>query len=71
MNEKDYLKLIGQNITKVRKRKNLTLVQLGDICNIEKSNLIPIEKGRTNVTATTLLKIANALEVDVQDFFKF
>ena len=71
MNEKDYLKLIGQNISKVRKRKNFTLVQLGDACDIEKSNLIPIEKGRTNVTALTLLKIANALDVDVQDFFKF
>jgi transcriptional regulator with XRE-family HTH domain len=71
MNEKEYLQLIGKNISKIRKKKSFTLVQLGDACNIEKSNLIPIEKGRINVTATTLLRIAIALDVDVQDFFKF
>lgn len=71
MSEKEYLKLIGQNITKIRKRKGLTTVELADASDMEKSNLIPIEKGRINVTATTLLRIARALKVDVQDFFKF
>jgi transcriptional regulator with XRE-family HTH domain len=71
MKEAEYLKLVGQNISKIRKKKGLTTVQLADACDMEKSNLIPIEKGRINTTALTLLKIANALNVDVKDFFKF
>jgi transcriptional regulator with XRE-family HTH domain len=71
MKESEYLKAIGQNITKIRKKKGLTTVQLSDECCMEKSNLIPIEKGRINATAITLLKIAKALEVEVKDLFDF
>jgi transcriptional regulator with XRE-family HTH domain len=62
----DYLKLIGANITKIRKKRGITSKALGDLCDIEKSNLIPIEKGRINVTINTLVKIANALDVDLK-----
>lgn len=71
MIEKEYLKRIGENITKFRKQKGLTIKEFGYRCDIEKSNLIPIEKGRINVTVLTLLKIAEALEVDVKKFFEF
>jgi transcriptional regulator with XRE-family HTH domain len=67
MKESEYLIQIGKNITRIRKEKNLTSKELGYICDIEKSNLIPIEKGRINVTITTLVKIAKALNVDLKD----
>ncbi|MBK9801299.1 MAG: helix-turn-helix transcriptional regulator [Bacteroidetes bacterium] len=67
MVEKDYLMLIGKNITKHRKQRGLTTKELGYLCDIEKSNLIPIEKGRINVTISTLVKIAKALEVELKD----
>ena len=66
----DYLARVGQNITRIRKAKGMTTVQLGDLCGIEKSNLIPIEKGRINVTVLTLVRIAEALEVDAKVFFE-
>ncbi len=71
MNEKDFLIAIGKNITKFRKIKNLSSKELGYLCDMEKSNLIPIEKGRINTTSLTLFKLANALEVDVKEFFVF
>ncbi|UAY52744.1 helix-turn-helix domain-containing protein [Ferruginibacter albus] len=71
MREEDFLIALGKNITKYRKKKGLTSKELGFMCDMEKSNLIPIEKGRINTTALTLLKIANALEVGVKDFFDF
>lgn len=71
MEEKDYLISIGANITKIRKQRKLSSQALGDLCEIEKSNLIPIEKGKINVTAKTLLKIAQALNVEVKEFFDF
>ena len=65
-----YLKRIGDNITRIRKSREFTSKELGYRCEIDKSALIHIEKGRTNVTVNTLIKIAEALEVEVIDFFK-
>ena len=67
MKESEYLINIGKNITRIRKEKNLTSKELGYGCDIEKSNLIPIEKGRINVTIATLVRIAKALNVDLKD----
>jgi transcriptional regulator with XRE-family HTH domain len=71
MEEKIFFKKLGESITKIRKSKKQTLVDLASACNFEKSNLIRIEKGRTYPTTKTLLKLANALEVEVKDFFDF
>jgi len=71
LNEQEYLKEIGKNITKYRKIKGITSNELGYLCDIEKSNLIPIEKGRINATATTLKKIADALNIEVKQLFEF
>ncbi len=67
MTEKEYLIRIGKNITKFRKKKGLTSKELGFLCDIEKSNLIPIEKGKINITIATLTKISIALDVDLSD----
>lgn len=66
-----HLKILGANITRLRKKKGLSSKELGDLCDIEKSNLIPIEKGRINITINTLAKIATALEVEIKDLFDF
>lgn len=71
MEEKLFFKKLGQNITRIRKSKKLTLIELASMCNFEKSNLIRIEKGRTSPTTKTLYKLAIALEVEVKDFFDF
>lgn len=71
MEDKDYLKLIGENITRIRKEKNLSTNEFASLCDMEKSNLIPIEKGRINVTINTLIKIAKVLEVPLDDLLKF
>ena len=67
--EKDYLKLLGQNIVRIRKKKNLKLVGLSDLLDIDDGSLRRIESGRTNPTTVTLLRIAIALEVEIKDLF--
>jgi len=64
-----HLLKIGDNISRIRKEKGFTLMDVWSACNIEKSNLIRIEKGRTNPTANTLYKIAETLNVSIKDFF--
>lgn len=58
---------IGSNIRKLRESKNLSIQDLADKLDIEYNNVIRIEKGRTNFTIGTLVKIANALEVNLRD----
>jgi len=70
MGEKNYLRMIGENISRIRKKRGLTINKLGYMCDIEKSNLIPIEKGRINITIKTLVKIAKALNANLQDLIK-
>ncbi len=49
------------------KEKNLSSLELSFLCEMEKPNLIRIEKGRTNPTIKTLLKICKALQVDLKE----
>jgi transcriptional regulator with XRE-family HTH domain len=67
--EKDYLKLLGQNIVRIRKKKNLKQEGLSDLLDIDDGSLRRIESGRTNPTTVTLLRIAIALEVEIKDLF--
>jgi transcriptional regulator with XRE-family HTH domain len=63
MNKELVLKEIGLKIRSLRIEKKLSLVELSDKLDIEYNNLIRIEKGRTNLTIGTLLKICKALDV--------
>ncbi|AUS05127.1 MULTISPECIES: helix-turn-helix domain-containing protein [Pseudotamlana] len=69
--EKAYLQSIGRNISTIRRQKNLSQLDVCAIIEMEKPNLSAIENGRQNVTALTLKKIADAIEVKVADFFIF
>ena len=62
--DKEILKRnIGLRIRSIREDKNLSIMDLADMLDIEYNNLIRIEKGRTNPTIITLYKIGQALNV--------
>jgi transcriptional regulator with XRE-family HTH domain len=71
MKEADYLKKLGDNIRKIRLQKKIKQVDLAAACNFEKGNMRRIEAGKTNPTAITLLKIADALGLEVWELFRF
>ncbi len=58
---------IGLKIREIRESQKLSIQDLADKLDMEYNNVIRIEKGRTNFTIGTLVKIANALEVDLKD----
>lgn len=62
----DY-KAIGTRIKYFRSKQNITQVQLAEISGVEPSNISHIERGATKVSLPTLFKIANILEVSLDD----
>ncbi|MFC4735414.1 helix-turn-helix domain-containing protein [Bacillus daqingensis] len=58
--------MIGQNITRLRKTKGMTLTELAEQANISKSNLSNIERGiNENPSIKVLEKLAEVLETDL------
>jgi transcriptional regulator with XRE-family HTH domain len=57
------LKKFGENLRRLRKAKGLSLREMSYACSIDNSKIAKIEKGMINITYTTLLQLAIALEV--------
>lgn len=71
MTENTFLKKLGNNVAKIRKNKGMTQLDLCVKIEMEDSYLSSIENGRQNPSALTLLKIAEGIECEVQEFFEF
>ena len=69
--DKKYLKEIGQNIAEVRRKKNLTQVDVCTEIEMDKPYLSSIENGRQNPTLLTLKKLADAIGVTVNQLLGF
>lgn len=63
-------KQLGQNIKRIRLKKRMSQ---GDICraiDMDRSYMSAIEGGKVNVTLAILEKLANALDVSVNELLK-
>lgn len=69
MERADLLKKIGQRVQELRVSKGLTQVDLVGKTEgkIDTTNISRIESGRTNPTIYTLYRLANALEVPLNE----
>jgi transcriptional regulator with XRE-family HTH domain len=57
-------------IRDIRRAKDITQDELAKLSNVSRATISMLESGRlTDTTAGTLLKLADALEVSVGDFF--
>lgn len=61
------LRMIGLKIRELREGQGITIQELSDSLDMEYNNLIRIEKGRTNFTIGTLLKICEILKIKLVD----
>ena len=67
MNDQQFLTQLGRRIREIRTQKEIKQQDLAAKCNFEKSNMSRIEGGRSNVMILNLVKISQALEVDLTD----
>ncbi len=69
-NEQLFIQSIGNRIKTIRLEKGLRQTEVAYRCHFDKSSYYNIEAGKRNITIITLYKIANALEVPIETFFK-
>ena len=58
---------IGNRIREIRKKKKWTQARLAELSNVEPSNISHIERAATKLSLPTLIGIANALEVSLDE----
>ncbi len=69
--DKEYLVLLGNHIKQIRLSKKISQTEIAYRCDFDKSNYNTIEAGKRNPTVITLLKIASALEVSLEELLIF
>lgn len=62
------LTALGDRIRAIRGSQGLSIRDLADMADLNKSQIVRIESGQSDPHYTTLLRIARALEVSVGDF---
>jgi len=60
------MELLGEMIKSVRKERNLTQEQLGELIGVQKSQISKLERSTKNVTIETILKVFKALKAKVK-----
>lgn len=61
---------IGDNMRNIRKQKSMTLQQLADILGCSQQNISQYESGKRTPKLKTIQKIADALNVNVNDLLE-
>ncbi|MBC7615089.1 MAG: helix-turn-helix transcriptional regulator [Pedobacter sp.] len=64
-----FKKTLGKRVARLRKEKGYTQAELSALINIDFQSISRIENGKINPSAYLILQIANALEVEVGEFF--
>ena len=65
--EEDFIKYLGIHLRQIRERKNLSQQSLADISDLPKTSIGRIERAEINPTIKSLIKIANALEIEPKE----
>lgn len=63
-------KTTGRRMREIRKNKDISIVELAKTIGVSKSLISQVERGEILPSLSTLEKVANALEIDITEFFK-
>lgn len=65
------LKSLGEKIRELRKKKELTQLDIEVRTGINRANISKIESGRLNVEFYTLIRLAEVFEIDTYELLKY
>lgn len=62
---------IGENVRRLRKERELSQFALEALTDIDRADISRIENGQVDVHLSTLIKLAEGLEVNTKELFEF
>lgn len=68
--QQEFLRQVGANIGKHRKKKKLSFRALSQRCDIDFADLNRIEKGIRNITLLTVMELCRGLDVHPRELFE-
>jgi transcriptional regulator with XRE-family HTH domain len=71
ISEESYILYLGIHIRQLREKKNMSQQDLSNDSGVTKSQIARIERAQINTTIKTLIKIANALEIETKELLNF
>jgi transcriptional regulator with XRE-family HTH domain len=70
LEDKDFLRELGDRLRRLREGQNLTQHQLGERCGLHRTFIGSVERGERNVSILNLRSIAQALRVPLADLLR-
>ncbi len=64
------LQLFGNNVQKYRKQKGLSQEKLAELAKVHRTYIGMVERAERNITLINMLKIANALGVEIKNLLE-
>lgn len=61
----------GKNVKKYRTEAKISQEKLGELCDLHRTYISDIERGKRNISINNIEKIALALNIDIQSLFIF
>ncbi|MFN4145026.1 MAG: helix-turn-helix domain-containing protein [Runella sp.] len=61
----------GKRVKDLRKKKNLTQEQFAQKCGLHKNYIGMVERGERNPSLLNIQAVANGLEIDILELFRF
>jgi len=71
ISEESFILNLGIHLRQLREKKNMSQQDLANDSSVPKSQIARIERAEINTTVKTLIKIANALEIEPKELLNF
>lgn len=69
-NKQEFVASLGKRVAVVRKRYDITQEKLAELAELDRMTIALIETGKKRPSVVTVYKLARALKVEPQEFFK-
>lgn len=70
ISDHEILNVFGENVRRFRRLLNISQEELAHRANLHRTYIGMIERAEKNITLVNMKKIANALEVSIEDLIK-
>ncbi|QOG04649.1 helix-turn-helix domain-containing protein [Flavobacterium sp. MDT1-60] len=71
ISEETFIMNLGIHIRQLREKKGLSQQDLADDCGIPRNQIGRIERAKINTGIKTLIRIANALDIELTELLSF